>query len=129
MSEEKLSNVGKVVWHDLTIPNADKVKDFYKEVIGWEHQAFNMGDYEDYVLVPKGSKTDAVGVCWNRGSNKNIPPVWLTYIGVKNVDECLVTVKKLGGNVLDGPRLMDGKNFAVIEDPEGAILAIIDVKD
>lgn len=126
--EIKQSKVGKVVWHDLTIPNADKVKDFYKSVIGWEHQAFNMGDYEDYILVPKGSKTDAVGVCWNRGSNKNIPPVWMTYIGVSSVENSVKTVTELGGKILDGPRMMDGKNFAVIEDPEGAILAIIDVE-
>lgn len=125
MSESK---IGKVVWHDLTVPHADKVRDFYKAVIGWEHQAFDMGEYEDYVLLPKGSETDAVGVCWNRGSNKNIPPVWMTYIGVVDVNKSVEDVKSLGGKVLDGPRMMDGKNFAVIQDPEGAILAIIDTE-
>lgn len=123
MSESK---IGKVVWHDLTVPNADKVRDFYKSVIGWEHQAFNMGEYEDYILQPGVSEKDAVGVCWNRGSNKNIPPVWMMYVGVENVEASIKSVIDLGGKVLDGPRIMDGNNFAVIQDPQGAILAIIE---
>jgi len=125
MSESK-KPTGSIVWTDLTIPNANEVKDFYKKVIGWDTQEFNMGDYNDYVVCNKGTENAVAGICHKKGSNANIPSVWLVYVSVENVAASVAKVVDLGGEVLDGPRIMDGNNFAVIKDPTGAIMAIIE---
>jgi len=125
MSEEK-KQLGSIVWTDLTIPNATEVKDFYKSVIGWDSQDFSLGDYNDYVVCNEGTENAVAGICHAKGSNANIPPVWLVYVSVANVEESVAKVKALGGEVLEGPRLMDGNNFAIIKDPAGAIMAIIE---
>ena len=39
---------GKIGWVDLTVKNADQVRDFYKEVIGWKPEAVTMGNYNDW---------------------------------------------------------------------------------
>jgi len=37
------SRVGSIIWRDLTVPDAERVCDFYTAVIGWEHEDVNMG--------------------------------------------------------------------------------------
>ena len=34
MSTKEKPEVGSITWFDLTVPDADKVKDFYSKVIG-----------------------------------------------------------------------------------------------
>ena len=43
MSEMPKPKVGTVAWTDLTIPNADEVRDFYAAVTGWKPEALSMG--------------------------------------------------------------------------------------
>ena len=44
------SEVGKIGWIDMTVDDADGVRDFYKAVVGWETDDVSMGDYSDYVM-------------------------------------------------------------------------------
>src|SRR5262245_45225705 len=117
------SNVGTVGWCDLTVANAAAVADFYAAVAGWTPEPLSMGDYDDYVMkTPAG---DAVaGVCHARGSNANVPPVWLLYVTVTDVETSAKRAVELGGAVLDGPRPAGGGRFAVIRDPAGAVVAL-----
>lgn len=41
------SKPGQILWHDLTVDNAEQVSDFYQGVLGWEKEGLSMGDYED----------------------------------------------------------------------------------
>lgn len=51
------SQVGTVGWIDITVDDADGLRDFYKEVVGWESDAVSMGDYSDYTMkTPSGGK-------------------------------------------------------------------------
>ena len=52
MAEE--NDVGKVVWMDLTVPNAEEVKNFYSEVVGWKADDHPMDDYDDYNILRPG---------------------------------------------------------------------------
>jgi predicted enzyme related to lactoylglutathione lyase len=45
MADIKKPVPGSVVWVDLTVPDAEKVKDFYKEAVNWNSNAFNMEEF------------------------------------------------------------------------------------
>ncbi len=121
MSEPRL---GRVTWQDLTVPDADRVRDFYSEVVGWRAQNVDMGGYEDYAMhAPDGECVS--GVCWQRGVNAALPPQWLIYVTVADVDAAAARCAALGGRVLDGPRAMGERRFCVIQDPAGAALGLI----
>ncbi len=121
----ELPPVGSVLWQDLTVPNAPEIRDFYCQVVGWTYTDHDMGDYADYnINLPDGSHTVA-GICHARDSNANVPPQWLIYIVVENVDESVRRCVELGGKVVDGPREMGGQRFCVIQDPAGAVAALI----
>lgn len=117
--------LGTIVWHDLTVPHATEVRDFYRDVIGWTTGTESMGDYEDYYVVSPESGQVVGGVCHARGSNANLPPAWLMYVAVDDVEAACEKAIAKGGEVVDGPRAMGPGKFAVIRDPAGAFIGII----
>jgi uncharacterized protein len=119
-----MSNIGKIVWRDLTVENATEVKEFYTQVVGWKAEDHPMGDYADYNIKAADGEVIA-GVCHARGSNASIPPQWLMYVQVADVDQAAKRALANGGKVLDGPRMIGGSKFCVIQDPAGAVLALI----
>ena len=83
-----------------------------------------MGGYEDYsMLGPDGS--GVAGVCHARGVNAAIPPQWLIYVEVPDLEESVANCIALGGSVVDGPRPAGDGEFCVIRDPAGAVCALI----
>ncbi|MFP5287004.1 MAG: VOC family protein [Thermoanaerobaculia bacterium] len=116
---------GTIGWTDLTVPNADEVRDFYAAVTGWKPQPLSMGEYDDYVMTtPEGA--GVAGVCHARGANAGLPAQWLIYITVDDVDESIRRCEQRGGKVIAGPRdLGSYGRFCVIQDPAGAVAGLI----
>lgn len=111
-------STGKPVWHDLTVPDADTLRDFYAAVLGLEVHPVDMGGYSDYAM--QNAAGDAVGVCHARGPNAKIPPVWMVYFSVADIDAAIHAVQSAGGQVIDGPRNAGGARICIIRDPAGA---------
>lgn len=111
-------------WHDLTVDDADKVSDFYCKVAGWTKEGFSMGDYDDYVMKDKDGNVVA-GICNAKGVNAAIPPVWISYIMVDNLEESLEQCKQAGGKINGNIRKMgpSGK-YCLIQDPAGVYIML-----
>lgn len=125
MSENEQPKIGSIVWHDLTVPDASKIKDFYCDVIGWEATPHDMGNYHDFDIQTAADGETITGICHTRDSNANIPAQWLIYVQVADVDASAKRCLDLGGQVHDGPRQMGANRFCVVQDPVGAMLALI----
>lgn len=82
-----------------------------------------MGDYNDYTMMDSEGE-EVAGVCHLRGVNMGIPPVWMLYVAVEDLDEALAKVALAGGSVVTGVRDMGSHRMAVIKDPAGAMLAL-----
>ncbi|MGI9294895.1 MAG: VOC family protein [Pseudomonadales bacterium] len=124
-SVESKAKVGAIEWCDLTVTNAENVKDFYCSVVGWDSSAASMGEYDDFNINLPNTTDTIAGICHARGSNSNLPAQWLMYVRVKDVAESAARCNALGGKVLDGPRAMGSSQFCVVQDPEGAVLALM----
>ena len=83
----------QIPWLDLTVPDADRVKNFYQAVVGWTPEAMSMGEYDDYVM--KDGEEPVAGVCHARGMNAGLPPVWLVYLPVPDVEEAIARAAAL----------------------------------
>lgn len=127
MGGQEKPAVGTIGWVDLTVADAEGVRDFYSAVIGWRPIAHDMGDYTDFEMALPESEERVTGVCHALGENAHIPPQWLIYVVVADVEESARRAVELGGKVIDGPRMMGPRQFAVIQDPAGAVLAIMDL--
>ena len=103
MSEDEKSKIGTVSWRDLTVPDAEAVRDFYAQVVGWKAKPLSMGDYDDYCMIAEGADETVAGICHARGVNANLPPQWLIYITVADVEASAKRCVEHGGRIVDGP--------------------------
>jgi hypothetical protein len=127
MSDMKKPVVGSVGWMDLTVPNAEAVRDFYQEVVGWKPTPLDMKGYQDFVMSTPEKEDAVAGVCHARGSNAGLPPVWLIYITVEDLDRSVEKVKQQGGKIRQEIRSLGGMGrMCVIEDPAGAVSALFE---
>jgi len=120
--------LGQIVWADLTTTKADSLKEFYKEVAGWQEFPVAMrdddGEYNDYAMLVD-SENAAGGICHKRGKNNNLPPQWIMYIYAEDVEERLKTALDLGAKLIHASKKPDGTyNYVIIEDPAGAVFGI-----
>jgi predicted enzyme related to lactoylglutathione lyase len=96
---------------------------FYATLVGWEIKDFPMGPGEPYGLCLLGGK-DHAGITKSMAP-AGVPPHWLVYIAVDDVDAYAARVKELGGNVMRAPMdIPDVGRFAVCMDPQGAAFAL-----
>lgn len=127
MSDQAPIPIGTIVGFDISVPDAGTIRDFYTSVIGWEAEGFDMGEYEDYFMSAPGSTGPVAGICHARGQNASLPPVWLAYIAVADLDASIAACESLGGSVVFGPSAPAGEanRYCVIRDPAGAHLALL----
>lgn len=121
-------SVGRIGWLDLTVADASTARDFYRHVVGWSVQDVEMKDgdarYADYNMLG-GDGSPAAGICYARGANVDLPPVWLIYLPVGDLAESLRRVEGEGGTIVKVVRGRDGDHaYAVVQDPVGAYLAL-----
>ncbi len=121
---DKTPKPGTIGWLDLTVPDAERVRQFYAEVAGWSSSPVDMGGYDDFTMAPPGGAPVA-GVCHARKMNADLPAQWMIYIVVSDLDASLRRATELGGRVVAGPKTMGGQGrYAVVEDPAGAVAAL-----
>jgi uncharacterized protein len=121
--------VGRILWLDLTVPDAFATREFYRQVVGWSVEEVEMKDgdevYADYNMLVEDRKP-AAGVCHARGWNVDLPPIWMIYLPVGDIDESLRRVEEEGGKVIKSAQGKDGKYaYAAVQDPVGACLALV----
>ncbi|MEP4891884.1 MAG: VOC family protein [Aliiglaciecola sp.] len=119
--------IGSVVWTDLTVKNADNVKDFYAQVVGWQANPVSMGDYDDFTMQLPSNNQDVVGICHAKGDNANLPAQWLLYFKVANLDDSISQTQAGGGKLLSAIKHYGSQSrYIIIQDPAGAVCALFE---
>lgn len=126
--EKEKSSFGNISWADLTTPISDQLKEFYQNVLGWRSEGIPMKDgedaYEDYIMKSPDGKAIA-GICHAKGINKEVPPQWIIYISVENVEETAQKAVQEGGEIIKEYHRKDGSlHLVMIQDPAGAVFGI-----
>ena len=103
---------GRIGWIDITVEDAEGLRDFYAAVVGWNYEEVAMGDYADFAMTAPDTGTAAAGICHARGSNAELPSQWLIYVNVEDAEASARACAEHGGKVLVGPKPMGGGVFA-----------------
>lgn len=113
-------NHGRFVWHDLmsTAPDADLA--FLKTVIGWTVDDRDMGPMGTYHMLMAGD-AGVGGVVGMGPEEEGLPPHWIGYVVVSDLDATLAAVAAAGGKVVvPAFDIADVGRAAVVVDPHGA---------
>jgi len=115
---------GEFSWHELATTDHEAAFDFYADLFGWQKtDSMDMGEMGIYQMYGRG--TFPLGGMFNKPAEMPAPPHWLHYIKVADVNQAVEKVKKLGGQVLNGPMEVPGGDLiAQCMDPQGAAFAL-----
>ncbi|SDB11923.1 VOC family protein [Belnapia rosea] len=115
---------GHFAWHELMVPDTEAAADFYGKVAGWgrrdastpaqPYTLLNAGDRPAAGLLPLTAEARAKGAI----------PGWVGHVLVEDLDATLAHAQALGAVVHVPPREIEIGRFAVIGDPQGAVLAL-----
>ena len=123
---------GTPSWTDLTTPDLAASEQFYGTLFGWDFDAQDTGDPKNpYVLASQTGKNVAGMMNLSpEMSAGGMPPVWSTYVTVRDVDATTAKAKELGGAVFSEPMdVMDAGRMAVLADPTGAVFCVWQPKE
>ena len=115
---------GEFCWGELITTDHAAAMKFYGEVVGWEKVAeHDMGPMGMYLLFGKDGKE--LGGMFTKSKDMPMPPCWLYYVEVDNLDDAIARTKTHGGKVMNGPiTVPTGARIAQMLDPQGAAFAL-----
>ncbi len=119
---------GAFSWCELMTTDTAAAKDFYSQLFGWAivdrpmpgmmYHVLNVGDQSVGGLMAMPPEIPST-----------VPPHWGVYVTVDDVDASVKLVEELGGKIKHPPTDIDSSmRFALIQDPQGALLSIISYK-
>lgn len=122
---------GKFMWNELATTDPEACKDFYGKVLGWSAEEVPMPAGPGVYTVFRADGEHAAGMLKMEGEQwAGIPPHWLAYIHVDDVDAAVAKTQEFGGSVkvpaFDVPSV---GRIAVIADPSGAVVALMKPTD
>lgn len=123
MSDKNI-NPGEFCWAELMTNDPQQAKDFYSALLGWEFQDLEIDGHGTYSIVKAGEK-DIGGIMKIPNSQQHIPPRWMSYIMVEDLDATIKKVSSLNGHI-KVPVTSIGQygRFSVVKDPTGAYIAL-----
>jgi predicted enzyme related to lactoylglutathione lyase len=118
-----MSAKSRFFWHDLMVKDVEKAKAFYGELFGWSFKT-EKGEMP-YTHIMRGET--GVGGMMSLAQMKggeHIPPHWLGYVNVDDVDATVKSVGQHGGKILSPKEsLPEVGDWAVVADPTGAVVS------
>ena len=123
MPEAMQFKSGDFCWHELMTPDAEAAKKFYGQLFGWKTNTVDMGGFK-YTLLSNGGP-DIGGMMGMSGPEwTGVPPHWMLYVAVDDVDATCKKITDLGGKVCVPPTDISVGRFAVVNDPQGATFSV-----
>jgi predicted enzyme related to lactoylglutathione lyase len=118
---------GEFMWNELMTRDDEKALGFFENLLGWTHQDWPMGPDAVYRLAKVGDKSVAGMMKMTSPQFPDfVPPHWMSYIAVDNVDQRWERALSLGGEAIHPPTdIPEVGRFCIIKDPSGAAIALM----
>jgi predicted enzyme related to lactoylglutathione lyase len=111
-----------LTWNQLMTRDLEAAQRFYGAVFEYEFET--LPDVAGYQLLKVGGAVVG-GIYAMAGMPADVPPHWLTYFWLDDVDRGFAQVRELGGQVLSEPVDTTFGRWASVQDPQGATFCLI----
>jgi predicted enzyme related to lactoylglutathione lyase len=116
--------LGRPVWYELLTMDTAAAEKFYTAVVGWTTAPFDGASAPYTVLNDKAGA--GVGGIMRLPDGMNVPPHWVMYLGVPDIDQAIARIEQMGGRTLSPPiDVPDVGRMRTMLDPQGAMFSII----
>jgi len=113
--------IGGFCWNELQTSDVVAAARFYTGLFDWQATAFPNPSIP-YTLFQKGGR-EVGGVM--ASPKPEVPPHWLAYVHVADVDAMIPRATALGGKVLLPPiEVPTVGRLAILQDPQGAVIGV-----
>jgi predicted enzyme related to lactoylglutathione lyase len=125
IGSELENDPGSLTWVELQAADVSAASSFYGGLFGWEEEASEYPGGDTYTTFKVGDSYRA-GMIAIPPDAGDWSPAWLPYIETEDVDGLLARSDEIGGTTLVPARSVEGVGrFAVLRDPQGAVLAVM----
>jgi len=116
-----MSKHGTFYWSELLTPDVEAAKAFYGTTVGWTYRPMN--DAETYwIAMADGVPVAGIGRLADFAP-PGVPPHWLTYLAVDDVDARVASFVAAGGSLFKPCFDIPGVGrIAIVRDPQGAVM-------
>lgn len=120
------NELGDFSWHELCTSDAEAAVRFYTTLLGWtpgpkHDMGPEMGFY--HLILHNGNQYAGIY------QSDKMPPAWMCYVRVADVDKAANAARAAGGRVINGPMEVPGGSWiAQILDPAGVAFAVHEEK-
>lgn len=122
--DDKYKLHGAFSWCELLTTDVAGARDFYGKLFNWAFEAAAEPNAH-YTLLKYGSEQMG-GLMTIPPAAAGMPPCWGVYVTVDDVDATAELAVALGGKVCLPPQDIPGVGrFAVLQDPQGAVISVI----
>ena len=112
---------GAFAWNELVTEDVETAKRFYADTLGWSYDSMPMPQGGTYWLAKLGDKMVG-GLMTMEG----VPPMWLPYIEVDDVDARAAKAAAKGGEIMRPPfDIPDVGRIAILKDATGAAVGLM----
>lgn len=113
---------GMFVWRELSTTDVDGALRFYGELFGWKSKVEQMPNGPYHQLMQGDLPVAGLLAVPQPG----MPPGWMGYVSVPDVDAALAEARVKGGKVVWGPTDIEGVGrMGTFFDPQGAMLSVM----
>ncbi len=109
---------GAMTWNELATRDVEKAKEFYGGLFGW---TFGVDEASGYTYFLNKGRMNG-GLLQMNEEWGEMPPAWMVYFSVADLDKTVELAQANGGNVVMPRMEAPGTGyFALIADPAGAV--------
>ncbi|MGH7024852.1 MAG: VOC family protein [Caulobacteraceae bacterium] len=120
-----MSNVGKFTWYELMTTDAAAAAAFYGKVVGWTSAVMGSSSAGTPYTVFSTAEGGVAGLMETPKEATGMPPGWMGYISVDDVDDYARRFEAAGGAIHRAPAdIPDIGRFSVVGDPQGAVIVL-----
>ncbi len=114
------------IWYELITPDLDAAIEFYGDVLGWRVEPSRTPGM-DYRRIVAGTQNVGGMMAVPEGAKAGgMPPAWLGYVDVADVDTEVSAFEAAGGHVAWPANDIEGVGrMAMVSDPQGALIYVM----
>ena len=126
MSEEGSNEMDKTPgifsWNELMTRDAAASAKFYTALFGWSREEMDMQGYT-YSMFKSGDRA-VCGMFALSPEAESMPVMWMPYVTVEDLEASVARAKELDAKVYKEITTIQVGRFAILADPQGAVIGL-----